>query len=108
MQVEFEAIVQAAMTELGPGLNTHLRGARVHCVDFPGCEWVVEGLDPRTPVMVERREDTGEVRVFVYLRNLERSAQDLAGMQAELTKALEREIEQMVGPATKVSRSVLN
>jgi tetratricopeptide (TPR) repeat protein len=95
--LEFEAMVAGALAELDPALSRHLRQARVHCVDLPGCEWVIEGLDPRAPVMVDRRDDTGDVRVFVYMRNLERSGQHPEAMQTELHSALQREVAQLFG-----------
>lgn len=105
--LEFEAIVAGALAELDPGLSKYMRHAHIHCVDLPGCEWVVLGLDPRAILMIERRDDTGEIRAFVYTRNLERNAQDHATMQTELRSAFEREIAHLFEGA-RSEPSILN
>jgi tetratricopeptide (TPR) repeat protein len=103
----FERMVARVVAELDPALAKTLRKARVYCVDLPGNELVVDGLDPRAPLLIDRREESGDVRLFVYLRNLERSAQTEESLAVELAKVLERELIHVMGH-TKAASADLN
>ncbi len=93
----FAAIVQAVVTKLDAVFATYVREADVYIVDVPGAELVVDGIDPRAPMLLESpppRDETEppRARLFVYQRNLERAAGALEAVEGEMMRALEREI----------------
>ena len=99
----FGQTVRTAITSLDALLGRYVRQADVYVVDLPGPEVVVDGVDPRTLLIVDQapatgdarlgeRQDLGRLRVFVYQRNVERAAGSLEAMAEELTRALEREL----------------
>ncbi len=92
----FEAIVKTAIEKLDKVLSRYVREAEIYVVDLPGAELVVDGVDPRAPLVLDAppAEDgaPGRVRLFVYQRNVERAAGSLEALEAELTSALEREV----------------
>lgn len=95
----FAQLVRRVVTTLPPRLARWVRDADVYIVDVPGAELVVDGVDPRAMVIVDARGpvdggDLGprDVRLFIYQRNVERSAGSTAALEPELSQALEREI----------------
>ncbi|MCL2779692.1 MAG: tetratricopeptide repeat protein [Polyangiaceae bacterium] len=106
----FAQIVRRVVRGLDALLSRWVRNAEVYIFDVPGAELVVDGIDPRAMVIVDARPPDNadnvnniggetpapqnglEVRLFIYQRNVERSAGAIAGLESELTAALEREI----------------
>jgi tetratricopeptide (TPR) repeat protein len=92
----FAAIVRAVLEKLDVILARYVREAEVYVVDMPGAELVVDGVDPRTILLLDAPETVGaqatRARVFVYQRNVERAAGSVDAMTDELAAALEREI----------------
>jgi tetratricopeptide (TPR) repeat protein len=87
---DFEACVQAALLQVPAHLQARINGGPIFCVDSPGAEVVVDGVDPRQGVLVETHEL--RCRIFAYQRNLERLVGNLEELGAEVTRALEREL----------------
>jgi len=92
----FSTMVRAVVGKLDAILARYVREAEVFVVDVPGAELVVDGVDPRALLILDRPPpDDGElprVRMFVYQRNVERAAGTLDAMERELMAALEREV----------------
>jgi tetratricopeptide (TPR) repeat protein len=90
----FATTVRGIVEKLDAVLGRYVREAEVFVVDVPGAELVVDGVDPRSQVILDAPEHNGTVRarVFVYQRNVERAAGNIEGMETELRAALEREI----------------
>jgi tetratricopeptide (TPR) repeat protein len=98
----FGTIVRNVVSKLDGLLARYVREAEVYCFDVVGPELVVDGIDPRALVILdlspqERDSDSGggraaRGRIFVYQRNVERLAGSLAGIEEELSRALEHEI----------------
>ena len=98
----FAQLVRRVIQSLDTLLGRWVRGADVFIVDVPGAELVVDGVDPRAMVLLDARPagdgDPGaragdaQARLFIYQRNIERSAGSVAALEAELSTGLEREI----------------
>jgi Flp pilus assembly protein TadD len=89
----FGQMVERAVASLDAVLARYVREIDVYIVDGPGAEVVVDGVDPRLPLLLEGpREDGARGRLFVYQRNVERIAGSLDALEEELAAALEREI----------------
>lgn len=98
----FAQLVRRVITGLDALLARWVRDADIYIVDVPGAELVVDGVDPRAMVIVDARPaDEGDgsgppsitqARLFIYQRNVERSAGSVAVLESELAGALEREI----------------
>jgi tetratricopeptide (TPR) repeat protein len=90
----FAAIVRGVVEKLDAVLGRYVREAEIYVVDVPGAELVVDGVDPRSQIILDAPETGGKVRarVFVYQRNVERAAGSVDAMEKELQAALEREI----------------
>jgi tetratricopeptide (TPR) repeat protein len=88
----FAAVVKATIERLDLVLARYVREAEVYVVDLPPNE---EGSPTR-------------VRVFVYQRNVERSAGALDAMEQELATALEREVTAVFLEGQKPDKSALN
>ena len=92
----FAAIVKTVLEKLDAVLARFVREAEVYVVDVPGAELVVDGVDPRTVLILDAPETIGSgpprARIFVYQRNVERIAGTLDAIEPELTGALEREV----------------
>lgn len=98
----FAQLVRRVITGLDALLSRWVRDADIYIVDVPGAELVVDGVDPRAMVIVDARapdetETSGppsiaQARLFIYQRNVERSAGSVAALESELAGALEREI----------------
>lgn len=108
----FGAMVKTAVERLDLVLARHVREAEVYVVDLPGCELVVDGVDPRAPLVLDtppHEEGTpARVRIFVYQRNVERAAGAVEGLEAELVAALEREVTAVFLDGKKPDKNELN
>jgi tetratricopeptide (TPR) repeat protein len=91
----FEQLVRSTMQTLPEAMRLRFAGAPVYCVDAPGAEVVVDGVDPRQALLIETQED--RVRVFVYQRCLERLVTNPDDLRTELLHAFEREFSAMLG-----------
>lgn len=98
----FAQLVRRAIHGLDALLARWVRGADVYIVDVPGAELIVDGVDPRAMVLLDARppedddplgDDGGlQARLFIYQRNVERSAGSIVSLESELSSGLEREI----------------
>jgi tetratricopeptide (TPR) repeat protein len=89
----FEQAVKTAIMALGPRLRTFVHVDEVYIAEVPGVEIVVEGADPRSPVLVDGLEgSTAPLRVYIYQRNVERIAGTSERLEETIRNALEREI----------------
>ncbi len=93
----FAETVKAVFGKLDVLLARYVRELEVYIVDMPGAEVVVDGLDPRALLLLDRpREGEGEAadrgRLFVYQPNVERAAGSAEAIEEHLQRALEREI----------------
>ena len=92
----FATIVKTVLEKLDAVLARFVREAEVYVVDVPGAELVVDGVDPRTVLILDAPETIGSgpprARIFVYQRNVERTSGTLGAIEPELTAALEREV----------------
>lgn len=91
----FAQMVGQVITRLDAVLARYVREADVYVIDMPGAEFVVDGVDPRTLLLLDVPPSDGaqtRARIFVYQRNVERAAGSAEPMEEELTAALEREI----------------
>jgi tetratricopeptide (TPR) repeat protein len=108
----FGSVVKTGIEKLDLVLARFVREAEVYVVDLPGAELVVDGVDPRTLLVLDTPpvEDGAppRVRIFVYQRNVERAAGSLEGMEAELGAALEREVTAVFLEGQKPDKSQLN
>lgn len=91
---QFERRVEAALHKLGPQLAPVVEGALIVVAELPGAEVVAEGIDPRIALMLDDvTMDPPKVgRIFVYQRNVERSASGLLDIEEEIVGALSAEI----------------
>jgi len=93
----FEKIVQAALRDLPAELAQRLEGNLIMVTDLPGLEVVAEGVDPRTPLLLDEMATTAggeeQRRLFVYQRNIERLIRDPLGLQEDVLAILHRELE---------------
>jgi len=93
----FEKIVQSALRELPPELAQRLEGNLIMVSDLPGLEVVAEGVDPRTPLLLDEMATTAggeeQRRLFVYQRNIERLIRHPLGLQEDVLEILNRELE---------------
>jgi hypothetical protein len=92
--------------ELEPKLREFMERAELFVADLPGPEVVVDGVDPRTPVLIDAllvgpEDEDGEasvvpeqvsMRVFLYALNVLRSAAGLHAVQQCITDALRIEL----------------
>jgi tetratricopeptide (TPR) repeat protein len=111
----FSAIVRTVLDKLDAVLARYVREAEVYVVDVPGAELVVDGVDPRTLLILDAPESIiggpPRARIFVYQRNVERVAGQLDQMEPELTAALEREVTAVFlekDPSEPADKSQLN
>ncbi len=89
----FGKIVEQAIGKLDTVLARYVTEVAVYVVDVPGSELVVDGIDPRAPMLLEPGTVDGRAtRLFVYQRNIERIAGALEHLETELVAGLEREI----------------
>lgn len=94
---DFEKSVIKAIGTLDIALRKFVNSAKIFITPLPGLEIVAEGVDPRTMIYLDAIA-TPELpgppcsRMFVYQRNVERSAREPAQIIDELVSALEHEI----------------
>jgi tetratricopeptide (TPR) repeat protein len=108
----FAAVVKAAIERLDLVLARYVREAEVYIVDLPGAELVVDGVDPRSLLVLDtpptEEGSPTRVRVFVYQRNVERSAGAIEAMEPELAGALEREVTAVFLEGQSPDKNALN
>lgn len=107
----FTTIVRTAIEKLDVVLAQHVREADVYIVDHPGAELIVDGVDPRAPLVLDALPADGEApkaRIFVYQRNIERIAGALEAVDKTLVDALEREVTAVLLEGKKPDKSQLN
>ena len=65
--------------------------------DLPGIEIVAEGVDPRTPLLLDEMAAQGAKeehrRLFVYQRNIERLIRHPLELQQDVLEILQRELD---------------
>jgi tetratricopeptide (TPR) repeat protein len=108
-----------AMSNLPAELKDRISAANTFIADLPGVEVIVEGVDPRALLLLDApafptpsetgasgaspapssgpgsaKEPVPQARLFVYQRNIERTATEPETIVAELTVALQRELSQ--------------
>ena len=89
----FQELVRGVVEALNPRLRTLLDPTEVYVALLPGIEMIVEGADPRTPVLIDQLEGGGpSLRLFVYQRNIERLAGGVERLEEEVQAAVEREL----------------
>ncbi len=105
----FREVVERAVAALPDQLRGVIAPNEVFVADLPGVEVVVEGVDPRALLLLDALTNPGEAlepsddaannqnaaraRLFVYQRNVERLSPTVDVVIAELTGALQRELE---------------
>ena len=91
-----ESELRAALALLEPDLGAVLHDALVVITDMPGAEAIADGVDPRASLLLDAPSRRGEPprvgRVFVYQRNLERSAESADRLADELLHLLRLEL----------------
>lgn len=103
---QFRARTQAAIARLSDDHRAMLAAASVIVSDLPGAEVVAEGVDPRIGVLLEGPSDAGRdggpvERVFIYQRNIERSAQGGTQIEEEIIECLEHELTTLANDVLK-------
>ncbi len=89
----FAASVESALGHIVPRLRSLLSADEIYITEAPGVEVIVEGADPRAPVLLDALEGGGSrFRLFIYQRNVERIAGSAERIEETLRTALEREI----------------
>jgi tetratricopeptide (TPR) repeat protein len=92
----FHVTVDRAIQTLSKEHRDYLRPGEVYLADVPGVEAVVDGVDPRTAVLLDALPgDNGNLasaRLFVYQNNVERLAGGITGVEREIKAAIEREV----------------
>ncbi|MBW1905529.1 MAG: hypothetical protein JRJ24_09520 [Deltaproteobacteria bacterium] len=78
-------------------LAERLEGNLIMVTDLPGLEVVAEGVDPRTPLLLDEMATTAggneQRRLFVYQRNIERLIRQPLELQQDVLEILNRELE---------------
>jgi len=89
----FTDAVMASLDKVNPRLRAFIEKDELYVASSPGIETVVEGADPRTPVLLDALEgDHPALRIFIYQRNVERICGNLERLSETIATALEREI----------------
>ncbi len=91
----FEREVQRALGRLTEAERELLDGALVVVVGAPGAEVVADGIDPRIEALLDMSTEGAPPRVsrvFVYQRNIERSANGQLDVEDAVIRALSREL----------------
>jgi len=92
----FRVTVDRAIQTLAPEHLAYLRPGEVYLADVPGVEAVVDGVDPRTAVLLDALQPeagaNASARLFIYQNNVERLAGGITGVEREIAAAIEREI----------------
>lgn len=94
---QFTSHCRAAVSRLDSVLGSYLRYAEVYVSDIPGFEIVVDGSDPRAPIIFEglfppEHPHIPCMRVFFYQRNLERFIGNVDTIEDDIREILEQEI----------------
>ncbi len=93
----FEKIVQGALRELPEELTSRLEGNLIMVSDLPGLEVVAEGVDPRTPLLLDelatKAGSEEQRRLFVYQHNIERLIRHPLEIEENVREILQRELE---------------
>jgi tetratricopeptide (TPR) repeat protein len=93
----FEKVVQGALRGLPEDIARRLEGNLIMVTDLPGLEIVAEGIDPRTPLLLDEMSGNGgnedQRRLFVYQRNIERLIRHPLELQQDVLEILQRELE---------------
>ncbi|MGA2448988.1 MAG: tetratricopeptide repeat protein [Polyangiaceae bacterium] len=108
----FATVVRGSVDKLDVVLGRYVRGAEIYVTDLPGAELIVDGVDPRAPLVLDTppfEEGTpSRVRLFVYQRNVERMAGSVERLGVELVSALEREVSAVFLEGQKPDKNHLN
>ena len=93
----FRALIVAATRKLDPALRRFVENAEVFVVALPGLEVIADGIDPRSPLLLDglatpERPGPPCARLFVYQRNVERVVGSSAELEDEIQSTLEHEI----------------
>ena len=108
----FATLVRGSVDKLDVVLGRYVRSAEIYITDLPGAELVVDGVDPRAPLVLDtppvEEGSASRVRLFVYQRNVERMAGSLDRLDVELVAALEREVSSVFLEGQKPDKSHLN
>jgi Tfp pilus assembly protein PilF len=102
----FLLFTQKSIAALDPQLRGFLEVAELYIADLPGAEVIVDGVDPRSLVLVDAvllgpEGDTDEIavvpeqvtmRVFLYALNVLRAAAGLHAVQQTIQEALQTEL----------------
>jgi tetratricopeptide (TPR) repeat protein len=90
----FMRLVEDALSQLPAAMLEIVKNAEVYCVDLPGAEIVIDGADPRAGAIYDAPPPgmEGRARLFIYQRNLERSAASPSELPDEVKTSVEREI----------------
>ncbi len=88
----FAAAVEKAIQKLNPRLRAFVDENEIYIADAPGVETIVEGADPRSPVLLDSLEGGSLLRIFIYQRNLERICGSVDRLLDTTASTLEREI----------------
>ncbi len=86
--------VQQAFLGVNPRLRAMIDSKELYVAEAPGVEVVVDGADPRTPILLDETADgRGQLlRVFIYQRNVERLAGAVERLSETIVATLESEI----------------
>ena len=105
----FEKVVQSALQNLPEELAQRLEGNLIMVTDLPGLEVVAEGVDPRTPLLLDEthagKDSVDQRRLFVYQRNLERLIRHPLELQQDVLEVLRRELEAHFSKQTETTGS---
>lgn len=89
----FLDLVRRTVDKVNPSLRALLDPAEVYVADAAGAEAIVDGVDPRAPVLLDRLDgESAQLRLFVYQRSIERLAGSLERLEDELLATVEREV----------------
>lgn len=89
----FSDLVGRVVDSLTPRLRAVLDPREVYVAELPGAEAIVDGADPRAPLLLDQLEGAGpSLRIFLYQRNIERLAGSLDRLEEEIRTTLEREV----------------
>lgn len=89
----FYETAETALEKLTPRLRAFVDEQELYVAEMPGVETVVEGADPRTPILLDALEGgASALRIFVYQRNIERICGSVDRVVETIVASLEREI----------------
>ncbi len=105
----FEKVVQDALRDLPDEVARRLEGNLIMVTDLPGVEVVAEGIDPRTPLLLDEmqgaKSTSDQRRLFVYQRNLERLIRHPLELQQDVLEVLRRELEAHFSKSQSATKS---